>query len=306
MKSYVMFGILLALLNKKRCTLKQLAEEFEVSTKTISRHIANLEISGVPIISYAGKGGGIELANTFALDNAFFSQEEQNTLLYLLKSNEILIDKDLNSTITEKLESITPHDYSSQKLDKAPNIFVDMLPWYENIKPDKRCNDLKKCCFENRTLEIEYEKLDGEKNIRRIEPHLVIYKENSFYLYAYCEEKQDFRLFKISRIKNYRRLDTTFTRKSIDYNSTPWNKSNFQNIDITIQYFNDSILPECADWLGEYRLDERNKLIKTTKPYNQWLLTKLISYENNLKVISPSFLIDNIKQYCDKIRNLYV
>lgn len=302
MKNYIMFGILLALLNKKRCTLKQLAEEFEVSTKTISRYVEALSISGVPIVSYSGKGGGIELANTFSLNNAFFSKEEQNTLLFLLKSNELLIDRELNATITEKLKCITSHCDADEK---APNICVDMLPWYQNIKPDKRCDEFKRCCFENRKLEIEYEKIDGEKNIRIIEPHLIVFKENNFYLYAFCEEKQDFRLFKISRIRNYHMLNDKFTRKKIDYQSKPWNQSHFKHIDIVIQYFNENFLPECTEWLGDYIIDKSRKIIKTTQPFNQWLLTKLISYENNLKVISPSFLIDEIKQYCDKIRNLY-
>lgn len=299
-----MFGILLALLKKKRCTLRELADKFEVSTKTISRHALSLEIAGVPIISYSGKGGGLELENTFSLDSSFLTSEEQQTLLSLLNSNETFLDKNIKSTLIEKL-SFSSENKKNIRFTKGPNVCVDMMPWYMTIKKDKKIEEIKECCFENKKIEIEYEKIDGSRDYRIIDPYIVIYKENAYYLYAYCEKKANFRLFKICRIKSIKKLPSLFEKRSIDYESKPWNNPRFKDINLTLKYFNDSLLPELDAWLNDYKLDKENRIITTTLPLNNWLINKIISFDGNIKVLSPSNVVDEIKNVCNKIYNLY-
>lgn len=299
-----MFGILLALLKKKRCTLRELADKFEVSTKTISRHALSLEIAGVPIISYSGKGGGLELENTFSLDSSFLTSEEQQTLLSLLNSNETFLDKNIKSTLIEKL-SFSSENKKNIRFTKGPNVCVDMMPWYMTIKKDKKIEEIKECCFENKKIEIEYEKIDGSRDYRIIDPYIVIYKENAYYLYAYCEKKANFRLFKICRIKSIKKLPSLFEKRSIDYESKPWNNPRFKDINLTLKYFNDSLLPELDAWLNDYKLDKENRIITTTLPFNNWLINKIISFDGNIKVLSPSNVVDEIKNVCNKIYNLY-
>nr|WP_234405581.1 WYL domain-containing protein [Paenibacillus sp. IHBB 10380] len=46
---------------------------------------------------------------------------------------------------------------------------------------------------------------------RIVEPHKLVFKQTYWYLYAFCLEKNDFRLFKLSRICSYEVLDSTFS-----------------------------------------------------------------------------------------------
>lgn len=300
MKSYIMFGILLTLLQKKRCTMNELARKFEVSSKTISRHTNALAIAGVPIVCFQGKGGGVEVEKTFSLNNGFLTNEEQNILLSLLQSGNVVLDTATKNCLKDKLS------FCNTKTKKLPpNVHIDILPWYQTFKQNNKYQELKKLCYENKKIEIEYEKQNGLCSKRIIEPHLILYKESVFYLYAFCDVKKDFRLFKISRIKNFCVLEEEFERKNIDYESEPWNNAHFQKIDICFSY-KQKALPEIEEWLTNFSIDKENRTITTTQPLNNWLINKILSFEDNIKILSPQFLIEDIKQAIKKVSDQYV
>ena len=63
MKTEIMFAILLTLLNKRKVSGEYLAEKFEISTRTVMRHIESLCNAGIPIVAVRGVGGGYMIAN---------------------------------------------------------------------------------------------------------------------------------------------------------------------------------------------------------------------------------------------------
>jgi biotin operon repressor len=63
-----LFEIIYILLNKDRVTARELAERFEVSTRTIYRDIDTISLAGIPIFAERGKGGGISLLPDFVLN----------------------------------------------------------------------------------------------------------------------------------------------------------------------------------------------------------------------------------------------
>ena len=60
--------IVIILLNKKIVTAKELAERFEVSTRTIYRDIEELSLSGIPVYMSKGKNGGISLVEEYSIN----------------------------------------------------------------------------------------------------------------------------------------------------------------------------------------------------------------------------------------------
>ena len=74
-------GIIITLLNKGKTTYRELSSKFDVSTRTICRYVSILDTSGIPIITKTGKNGGVEIMNTFRLNNMFFSVQEKMTLI---------------------------------------------------------------------------------------------------------------------------------------------------------------------------------------------------------------------------------
>ncbi|MFA6860451.1 MAG: HTH domain-containing protein [Clostridia bacterium] len=77
MKNFLIFGIFLMLTQKKHCTAKEIAEHFEVSTRSIYRYIDALNMAGVPIVSISGKNGGFSIMENFSL-NEFVKSSTQN------------------------------------------------------------------------------------------------------------------------------------------------------------------------------------------------------------------------------------
>ena len=71
MKIEICIKIILILLKHQQVTAKDLASRFDVSTKTIYRYLSYLDMCDIPITTKKGKGGGICLLNTFAI-NKFF------------------------------------------------------------------------------------------------------------------------------------------------------------------------------------------------------------------------------------------
>jgi len=80
-----LFEIVYYLLSKKTVTAKELAERFDVSKRTIYRDINILSISGIPIYTSSGNGGGIGLLKEFVLDKSILSEREQKEILSALQ-----------------------------------------------------------------------------------------------------------------------------------------------------------------------------------------------------------------------------
>ena len=55
MKQYLVFGIFLFISQKEKTTAKEIAENFEISTRTVYRYIDELCMAGVPVVSECGK-----------------------------------------------------------------------------------------------------------------------------------------------------------------------------------------------------------------------------------------------------------
>lgn len=100
MKTDILFGILLTLLRNGRTRAKELASKYNISIRTIYRYIDTLDMSGVPIASFVGKNGGIEILGTFKLNCCYFTLQEKMTLI---ECSSIIQNKQLQKQIQTKL-----------------------------------------------------------------------------------------------------------------------------------------------------------------------------------------------------------
>lgn len=84
MNNFVIFGIILTLVEKKKCTSVQLARKFEVSVKTIYRYVEQISAAGLPIFCTQGKNGGIEISPDFDLESNYLTAAEMQKIQSLL------------------------------------------------------------------------------------------------------------------------------------------------------------------------------------------------------------------------------
>lgn len=188
-----LFEIVYLLLEKNTITAKELAEHFSVSTRTIYRDIDILSTASIPIYTNKGKGGGIALLDNFVLDKSLLSDEEQNQILFALQSLEKLAPNEENK-ILDKVGML----FSKQATEW---IAIDFSNWGEDTSQNIKFNQIKEAILKKQVLEIIYYNSYGKESKRKIEPLQIYFKDKSWYLKAYCREKKEYRLFKISRIK---------------------------------------------------------------------------------------------------------
>ena len=73
MKIGRLIGILSVLLQKDQVTAPELAEQFEVSRRTINRDIDDLCKAGIPILTTQGSGGGISIMEGYRMDRTLLT-----------------------------------------------------------------------------------------------------------------------------------------------------------------------------------------------------------------------------------------
>ena len=208
-----LFEMIYILLDKKTVTAKELAERFEVSTRTIYRDVETLSSAGVPIYMQKGKGGGVGLLPEFVLNKAILSEEEKSEVLSALQS----------------FHAADPN--SSAALSKLSNLFgTSSANWveidYSDWDPGKQAQFelIKQAVLSRRVINFDYFNTSGESSRREAEPITLWFKSRAWYLKAFCVKKQDFRLFKLVRMKNIVLTDRAFEAKSVpvfDYPEAP-------------------------------------------------------------------------------------
>ena len=86
MKINRLLEISLVLLNKGTVTAKELAERFNVSTRTIYRDVDILSTAGIPVYTNKGNGGGISILDNYSINKTVLTDGERDSLLLALKT----------------------------------------------------------------------------------------------------------------------------------------------------------------------------------------------------------------------------
>ena len=111
MKTERLYAITLYLLNHGRTSAAELADYFEVSTRTIQRDIDSLCLAGIPVIATAGAMGGYELSDRYQLDKNFATPKDYACLLTALHG---LISATCDPKAKQLLEKVLPLSESDE------------------------------------------------------------------------------------------------------------------------------------------------------------------------------------------------
>lgn len=304
MKYELMLEILFELLAKKTVTARYLAEKFEVSVRSIYRYLNCIEMAGIPIYTNRGNGGGISIVDTFKLTSTFMTVNEfEQTISALNGINQNLPNKTITNVIN-KLKSLMKNEFTQLNLSSG-NLVIDAAPWGDAVGYKNKVSVIQNCIENQLQLDIFYHDRNGSTSQRTIEPHVVVFKQGLWYVFAYCNLRREFRFFKIGRIEKAIITNIKFTRRKIDNSQLPlsfWENS-VQTIDVTIQVEN-KCLSDIEEWLGIENIKESNgKYIANAKlPNDNGLVSKIISFGNGIKVLEPIELKNKI---FDTIKQLY-
>lgn len=194
MKIDRLIGILSVLLRKDTVTAPQLAEQFEVSRRTIYRDIEDLCKAGIPVVARQGTRGGISIMENYRMDRTVFTTAEMKDILAGLRSLDSVNKTGHYGKLMEKLST-----GSSDFMTGNQSILIDLSSWYKDTLAPK-IQTIRDAIDGGRELEFLYFSPKGEMK-RSIEPYYLIFRWSSWYVWGWCKWRKDFRLFKLNRME---------------------------------------------------------------------------------------------------------
>jgi len=211
MKIDRLVSIIMLLLEKDRMGSQELADMFEVSTRTIYRDIDTINMAGIPVRSVPGAGGGFEIIKEYKVDKKIFSTADLSAILMGLSNLSTVIRGDELVNALAKVRSFIPAERANDIELKTNQIHIDLSPWMSNRNVQPYLEIIKTALEENRLVSFEYADQHGNKTARTAEPYQLVLKNSAWYWQGYCLKRNDFRLFKLSRISNLQIPGETFT-----------------------------------------------------------------------------------------------
>ena len=297
MKDNRLFRILYYILEKEKVTANELADKFEVSIRTIYRDIDSISSVGVPIFTTQGKGGGIKIDNEFILNKSLFDANEKEQIIAALQGLE-KTNEAYKSELITKLSALF-------KIKNSNWIEIDFTSWGSNNTYQDLFNTLKIAIINKNIIFFSYISSKGEKIDRKVKPIRLLFKEQDWYLYAFCLLRNDFRYFKLSRIKDLEVL-------AINY------EDNFENIVLKreIKYentvniklkFNKSVAFRVYDEFKAIVEDKKGNLYVEMKiPNNCKLYNYIFSFGANVEILEPKEIRNQFKNMINKIAKKYI
>jgi len=211
MKIDRLVSIIMILLDKKRIGAQELADMFEVSKRTIYRDIDTVNMSGIPVRATTGSGGGFEIMQEYKIDKKIFSTADLSAILMGLSGLSGMIRGDELANALAKVRSFIPADRAKDIEIKTNQIHIDLNPWMGNRNIQHYLEIIKTALKDSRLLSFEYADRYGNKTARTAEPYQLVLKSSHWYWQGYCHTRNDYRLFKLSRISNLRIQKEYFT-----------------------------------------------------------------------------------------------
>lgn len=298
MKYEIMLGILFELLSKKCVKAAYLADKFDVSTRSIHRYITSLEMAGVPIYTIRGNNGGFAIVDTYRLSSSFMTKIEfEQTISALEAITDSVPNKTLDSAIN-KLKSANKNQESSFDI-KSGGIIIDAGPWGDTVNYKAKLAVIQKSLEECKKLQITYHDRNGDITKRLIEPHVIVFKQGLWYVYAYCNLREEFRFFKTGRIEQAIITDEKFVKRDLSKMSLPldfWH-TNVVGEDVIME-IDKLCVSDVEEWLGieHVKLINGKYIASANLPFDNGLVSKIMSYGKGIKVIEPQKLKRAIKE----------
>lgn len=306
------------LLDKRKVTAEELATRFGVSKRTVLRDMESLSLAGIPIYSRQGKEGGFSLMETFILDKSLLTAEEQKEILSALETM-----KPFTENHTEKLLMKLKGIFSSPE-PRTDWLEVDFFRWGKKNGDSERFNLLKSCILKRQPVAFVYSGTSGKTEKRQAYPLKLVFKKNTWYLQGFCPDKNDYRTFKLNRLRELSVLPGSFEDKYrpplldnpeyiLETPATNPPDTGNQNPPVPIISLILEFSPEVAYRVyDEFEPEEITPnsdgsfTVEVSYPETDWVYGYILSFGTAITVISPRRVAEIIKSRSEKIFQKYL
>lgn len=293
-------GILSMLLQKDTVTAPYLAEQFEVSRRTINRDIEDLCKAGIPIVTKQGVNGGISIIENYKLEKTLFTHGEMQDILAGLRSLDSVNGTNRYGKLMEKLSM-----GSSDFMVGNQSVLIDLSSWYKDSLASK-IELIRTAIDKCRELKFTYYSPKGE-SVRCIEPYYLIFRWASWYVWGWCSSRKDFRLFKLNRMDDLHISENGFTKRKVLMPNLSNERIFPGGIKVKALFE-----PECKWRLVEefgsesFEQQENGKLLFHADYTNREnLITWMMSFRDKVELLEPEEIREEIKDSIERMKKKY-
>lgn len=293
MKIERLMYIIILLVSKKHLLAREVADIFGVSTRTIYRDMDTLSLLGIPIYTERGNKGGYYLAESYQLDSFLLSEEEQTIILNMSRSLSQLAEMPKIDLLYEKMKLLSP--------TAKETFFLDFSLWETGNHSFEK---IERAIEQALMISFNYTSYTNAETLRQIEPITIVFKSQNWYLYGFCQTRRDFRLFRLSRIRQLKVLDAHFDDskyQSIDANTINQILPNLERItkvESVVLIFSHKVKAKVYDTFSEEFIEQDNNqlIVRKKMPIDEWFLGLILSFKGDVKVLQPLELKESVKK----------
>ncbi len=299
MKMNRMLEIVYVLFEKKTVTAKELAEYFEVSQRTIYRDLEVLSAAGIPIYANKGKGGGIRLLDNYVIKKSMVSEKDQLEIISSLQGMKALNVPDVEPVLRKLAVMFQKNE--------PKWIDVDFSHWGGGEDEKEKFRDLKNAMIHKNRIQFDYYSAYGEKTERVVEPLQLIFKGQAWYVYGFCMVRSAYRMFRVTRIKNFFVTNEGFERV-LEEDKQSFSEGIMETLTLVLKID----APMAYRVYDEYEQAEIVKnedgsfTVTKIMPQNTWLYGYILSFGEFCEVLQPEYLRDQIRKRLGKNLEKYL
>lgn len=311
-KSKRLLALMMTVNRKRKFTVKELAQEFEVSSRTILRDLQELSELGVPLYSEVGPHGGYQVLNERILPPIAFSEDEAIALFFAchaLRHYAYLPFKTEASSALSKFYNYMSGDVRD-RIDQMKNRVDFITPSRHSESP--YLSILLDGAIDQKVLLIDYESREGISS-REIQPIGIYASSGLWYCPAYCFLRGDIRVFRCDRMHS---AVSSSASKSMDLrhvhlgNRESLNKVEEEEVILYVELSKEGILKCEAELWTVSKLHIRNNgtgwldgnIAKSDIPF---FAKFVLGLGNEATVTSPPELVDAMKEMIAEIMAKY-
>lgn len=289
------------IVNREHVTARELADYFNVSTRTIYRDINTLTIAGIPVVSAKGTGGGISLIEGYTIDRSLLSPEDQQQIYQGLQMLQAVKYPRAEIALS-KISAVFRNVLEPKWLD------VDFTHWGSDEREKVKLSDLQYAILNKHLISFHYFNTELQQSEKTVEPLRLIFKSHAWYIAGYCRSRQEIRIFRMSRMKRIQVLPELFERElPADYslNPEPGKTCDFPVFKLRfapeIAYrlyddFHEDQVSECEDG---------SRIVTAQFQLNNWTLNYLLSFGNYMEILEPPAARVMLREKAMEIAGIY-
>ncbi|MBN2051772.1 MAG: YafY family transcriptional regulator [Spirochaetales bacterium] len=310
MKIDRLLSIIVYLLNRDLVSAKTLSERFGVSVRTIQRDMETIDLAGIPIFTVQGPNGGYGIMDTYKMDRRLVTVDDLYYIITALGSiGSSLEDRRLGDTL-EKMKGLVPAGLKNPFREKQEKLYVDFSMLGGGPEQREIFKAVQNAVETGRLLRFTYTNNRMEKILRVVEPMTVVFKWRSWYLFAYCKNRKDYRIFRISRMRDPEILSDRFHRRPLTFEDfsrdfDPEKTGKFLEIKLK---FSPEVVPLVEEFYNQEDLEKTDDgylLARTRMPEDGWLYGYILSYGSYVEVLEPERLRGIVKDIARATARLY-